>query len=83
MAAAVVNLDEVEAPVAEVEPRVLTHVTASHPTPYGPVRSEWRREGDKLTWKVAIPPNTTATLRLPDGTLLERGSGEHVVKARL
>jgi alpha-L-rhamnosidase len=28
----------------------------------GPIESEWRREGKKLSYRVAIPPNTSATV---------------------
>lgn len=43
----------------------LTWVQAEHHTMYGPVRSEWRRADGKLTVRIVIPPNTTATLHLP------------------
>lgn len=43
----------------------LTHVKASHRSPYGAIASEWRREGGKLTMTVTIPPNTTATIHVP------------------
>ena len=39
----------------------LTHVTASVESPYGRIRSEWRRTRPTFTWTVEVPPNTQAT----------------------
>jgi alpha-L-rhamnosidase len=43
----------------------LTHVKATHRSPYGLIASEWRKQGGKLIWTVEIPANTTATLHVP------------------
>ena len=43
----------------------LKFVRASHRSPYGLIRSEWRREGDKFKWQISVPPNTTATVSIP------------------
>jgi alpha-L-rhamnosidase len=43
----------------------LTWVKASHRSPYGLIRSEWRREGGQFRWQVTIPANTTATITMP------------------
>lgn len=43
----------------------LTWVRAKTESPYGPVSSSWRKEGDALTLKVTVPVNTTATVYLP------------------
>lgn len=43
----------------------LTHATITHETPYGEVVSAWRRAGNQIQYKVVVPPNTRATLRLP------------------
>ncbi len=40
-------------------------VKSSKVTPYGLVRSEWSVEGDKLTFDVEIPANSTATFYSP------------------
>jgi alpha-L-rhamnosidase len=45
--------------------RELDFVKASHRSPCGWVRSEWRREGDNLRWRLSLPPNTTATIMVP------------------
>jgi len=43
----------------------LTFVKATHRSPYGLIASEWRRERDRFTWRVTVPPNTTALIRVP------------------
>ena len=40
-------------------------VKSSKETPYGLVRSEWKVEGDKMTFEVEIPANSTATFFSP------------------
>jgi alpha-L-rhamnosidase len=48
-----------------VFPEKLNHVGASYESPYGTIGSQWKRDGDKLTWNIVIPANTTATVKLP------------------
>ncbi|MEV8592608.1 family 78 glycoside hydrolase catalytic domain [Streptomyces sp. NPDC052012] len=43
----------------------IKHVTGSHLSPYGEIRSEWIRRGRTLTYRAQVPANTTATLRIP------------------
>jgi alpha-L-rhamnosidase len=43
----------------------LDFVRASHRSPHGEIRSEWRRNGDAFEWNVTVPVNTTATLSVP------------------
>lgn len=43
----------------------VTRVAGSHRSPYGEIVSEWRADGRKLTYRAAVPANTTATLRIP------------------
>ena len=43
----------------------LTFVKASHKSPYGEVVSDWKRDGDRFTWSVTVPVNTTATVYVP------------------
>jgi alpha-L-rhamnosidase len=38
-------------------------------TGYGKISSAWRVEGDTLTWDLAVPPNTSATVILPTTAL--------------
>jgi len=42
---------------------------ASHMSPYGMVSSDWSIAGNYFTLKAVVPPNTTATVVLPDATL--------------
>lgn len=48
-----------------VFPEKLNYVNASYKSPYGQIASHWKREGDRLSWEIEIPANTTATLKLP------------------
>lgn len=48
-----------------VFPEKLNHVNASYDSPYGRIESSWKRDGDKLSWNITIPVNTTATVKLP------------------
>jgi len=43
----------------------LTRVTASHESELGRIRSEWEIKDGRLRVQAVVPPNTTATLRLP------------------
>jgi len=43
----------------------LTFVKASHNSPYGKIMSDWQRDGDRFTWSVTLPVNTTATVYVP------------------
>ncbi len=43
----------------------LTFVKASHKSPYGEIVSDWKRDGDRFTWSVTVPVNTTATVYVP------------------
>jgi len=43
----------------------VTWVKCHHDSPYGRILSNWKREGEKLTMEVTVPPNTTATIHVP------------------
>jgi alpha-L-rhamnosidase len=63
-----------------IEPRPgggLTFAKASVETMYGLVAAGWEKTSDKLTVKVEIPANTTATVKLPGGKVEEVGSGQY------
>ncbi len=53
----------------------LTHASASVESMYGLVSSGWEIADGKLTLKIEVPANTTATVRLPDAKL-EQASEE-------
>ena len=44
---------------------------------YGRIGVEWRTEDGHFHMKAEIPCNTTALVRLPDGTSREAGSGTY------
>ncbi len=51
-----------------IEPNLtekLTYAKASFQSSYGEIASGWERTGDKITLRVTVPPNTSATIRLP------------------
>ena len=50
-------------------------VSATYPSIYGDIKSEWKRSGKNIEWTISIPANTTATVYLPDGSKREVGSG--------
>jgi len=47
----------------------LTEVKASYKSIHGKIVSEWKRDGNKLTMHVVVPPNTTATIYIPAKTV--------------
>ncbi|MDR0546081.1 MAG: exo-alpha-sialidase, partial [Dysgonamonadaceae bacterium] len=47
----------------------LTFVKASHKTPSGWAKSEWRLENDIFTWKITVPENTRANILIPASNL--------------
>jgi len=59
-------------PVAE-----LNYVKAFTESVFGIIRSEWQNQSDKFKLKISIPPNTTASVYLPDGKKYEIESGEY------
>ena len=61
---------------------------ASYRTMHGEIVSDWKRAGNKLTWTVRIPANTTARVHVPSepgtkvtesGVPVEKAEGLHVV----
>ena len=50
---------------------------AEHMTPYGLASSAWRIDGDTLIADVVVPPNTSATVHLPQREPITVGSGTH------
>ena len=51
----------------------LTFARATHRSPFGEIRSEWRRAGNGLTLDVTVPPNSTATIEVPGAGATEAG----------
>ncbi len=55
----------------------LSYVKCSYNSPYGMIRSEWRKEHGRVYYKFTVPANTTATISLNGMDELEVGSGEY------
>lgn len=51
--------------MAPVFPEGLNHVKASYESVYGKIESDWTRDGNRLDWRVVVPGNTTAVIRIP------------------
>jgi alpha-L-rhamnosidase len=65
-------------------------VRAEYDSPAGTIRSAWRREGDRFTLELSVPPNTTAEVYLPaglpvavreGGNALERAEGVRLLRS--
>lgn len=65
----------------EIRPRPLIGLSAAaaeHETPYGRARASWTSDEGFVTVSVSVPPNTRASVQLPDGRdAFEVGSGSH------
>ncbi|MFD2935929.1 alpha-L-rhamnosidase [Spirosoma flavum] len=58
-----------------LEPHFVTgldHFEATHNGPQGMIRSLWKRSGKGVTYSVTIPPNSTATLKLPNSAASQK-----------
>ena len=53
--------------IAPVPGPGLAHAEAEYLSPFGKVKSAWRRENGRITYAVEIPANCTAEIRLTDG----------------
>ena len=53
----------------------LTHVKATHDSPYGLIASEWKAEDGRFEWNITVPPNTSAMIFFPatDATAVTEG----------
>ncbi|KAH8593730.1 bacterial alpha-L-rhamnosidase [Bisporella sp. PMI_857] len=67
--------------VAPIPGGLLTSAKTSFSSLYGLISSEWNIDGDEFTLQVKVPPNASATVRLPTITALrEVGSGTHIFR---
>lgn len=55
----------------------LTHAKAEYLSPYGKVVSAWERNDEKTIYRVEVPANCEALLKLPDGTKKTLQAGTH------
>jgi alpha-L-rhamnosidase len=67
--------------VAPVPGGGITWAEAAHESPHGRIESSWSIVGDQLRLVVQVPPGTTASVRLPNGTASEVGPGTAVFTA--
>ncbi len=51
----------------------LSHVKATHVSPYGHIASAWTKQGSKVTMNVTVPPNTSATVYVPGASATGTG----------
>ncbi|MFD8377058.1 alpha-L-rhamnosidase C-terminal domain-containing protein [Streptomyces sp. NPDC059679] len=63
--------------IAPVPGGTLTHALAAYTGLYGTVASGWTRSAEAVHLTVTVPPNSTADIRLPDGTAHAVGPGTH------
>jgi alpha-L-rhamnosidase len=59
----------------------LTHASVALESPYGKIALAWRLEEDNLNLEITVPPNTRATLTLPEGYRLDGGDRERGLEA--
>ena len=43
----------------------LAHASIEYRSEYGAILSSWKKSGKNVTWEIAVPPNSTALLRMP------------------
>ena len=68
-----------------IEPRPgggLSYAKASVESVYGRAASGWKIEGGKLTLSVEVPPNTTATVRVPGAKLSDLNENGKAIAGR-
>lgn len=53
---------------------------ASHNSPYGEVRSSWKRDKKKIIYSVTIPSNCSASFYLDDAYTIAKPKGDQVMK---
>ena len=49
----------------------------SYDSPYGTIKSHWKKTLQHVEWDITVPCNTTADICLPDGTTKTVGSGSY------
>ena len=62
-------------PAFDIQDCELTNV--SYDSPYGTIKSHWKKTLQHLDWDVTVPSNTTADVCLPNGETKTIGSGSY------
>lgn len=60
--------------------KTLDWVKCEHMSPYGKIVSNWSKQNGKLTMRITVPANTTATVHIPGKNITE--GGEPAAKAK-
>jgi alpha-L-rhamnosidase len=70
-------------------PRGLSFVDASYNSAHGLIKSNWKKNADRLDWQISVPTNTSATVYIPakaladvteSGTPVSNGENFKVIK---
>ncbi len=61
----------------------LTYAKGFHISPYGTIKSEWKKENGKIIYRCAVPANSEAVLSLPRNEERVLKSGEYRFEIRL
>jgi alpha-L-rhamnosidase len=59
----------------------LNYVNATYQSPYGVIKSNWKKENGQLQWNVSVPGNTTAILYVPTKENVEVKEGGKLASA--
>lgn len=68
--------------IAPVPGGGLTHARGTYRSLYGEIVSDWKISGDKFTLDVVVPPNTSATVIMPDGAKHAVRAGSHTFNGK-
>ncbi len=55
----------------------LSFAEAAYESPYGTVKSGWKKEGEAMVFTITVPPNTTAEICLPGREAMEVTAGTY------
>lgn len=62
-----------------VFPNNLHHVKASYQSVYGEIKSEWTRKEGLFDWKITIPGNASAIVRIPKEITLNQLNTNEII----
>jgi alpha-L-rhamnosidase len=63
-------------------PDSLKYVSASYVSKYGTIKSHWSKDKEKFTWKITVPPNSSALVYLPATDIRNVQEGDHPLASR-
>jgi alpha-L-rhamnosidase len=55
----------------------LSYVNASYQSPYGTIKSSWKKENGQISWSISVPGNASAVVYIPakENVDVKEGSG--------